>query len=113
MKIKENKKSIIGLTIPIKIGNKTLKARVDTGAYRSSIDKKTADKLNIGPAFKKVRVKSSNGVELRSVVNIQVEICNRKFNATFTLADRKEMKFEALIGRNILKKGFLIDPTLK
>ncbi len=29
----------------------------------------------------------------------------------FSIADRAHMKYKVLIGKNILKKGFLIDPS--
>lgn len=105
-------KTIIGLVEPVKVNEKKFLARIDTGAYRSSIDKHVAKFLKLQP-IKKVRVKSAHGSSLRPVIKIPIELANRRFRATFNIADRSELKYHILIGRNILKKGFLIDTSKK
>lgn len=109
-----NEKPIIGLTEEVTVKGITEKkviARIDTGATRSSIDHKLAEELNLGPAKKKVKVKSATGTETRDVIHAIITIKNHTIKASFTLADRKHMKYHLLIGRNILKHGFLIDTT--
>lgn len=112
------KKNIIGLTENIKIikqdnKSKIIKAKVDTGAAKSSLDIKLAAKLNLGPVIKSRLVKSANGKSLRPVIQATVEVCGKKLKRQFTLADRGHLKYKALIGVNILKHGFLIDPAKK
>lgn len=111
-------KPIIGLSENIKIYNTTGKAklvhaRIDTGATISSMDINIAAKLQLGPILKLITVKNSNGKTKRPVIMAEIEIAGKRFTEKFTLADRTDLKFEILIGQNILKHGFLIDPIKK
>ncbi len=105
-------KTIIGLVETVDIGGKKFKARIDTGAGRSSLDKEIAEKLNLGPVIKNVKVRSVHGKSERPVIKAQIKLGDQELTATFSLANRNEMERPVLIGRNILKKGFLIDPEL-
>jgi hypothetical protein len=114
---KVGKMSIIGLTEKIKIigpkkENEVI-ARIDTGATIGSVDKKLAKEMELGPVVRKKVVKSSHGKSVRPVKKMRFRIDGRQFNASFTIADRKQMKYKVLIGQNVLKKNFLIDPTKK
>ena len=108
-------KTIVGLTEFVKINGKTkgkrIKARIDTGATKSSIDVNLAAKLHLGPIIKNKMVKSAHGSKLRPVIEVEIEIAKKKIKAEFTLADRDHMKYKVLIGQNILKKDFLIDAS--
>jgi hypothetical protein len=108
-------KTIIGLTARVvlfgKNGKKEVIARVDTGATKSSIDKCLAKELDLGPELKHAKVKSAHGVRYRPVVTAEILIAGQAMEAEFTVAEREHMKYEVLIGQNILKKGFLIDPS--
>lgn len=106
----------LGLTEEVTfIGNKDqkekLKARIDTGATCSSIDDDLAGKLNLGPVVRDKVVKSASGIKKRPLVLAKVEIKGMVIEAEFSIADRQHMKYPALIGQNVLKKGeFLVDP---
>ena len=114
MKVNNNsKRKIIKVVEIIKIKNKSFKARIDTGAKRSSISKSLAKKLKLGPAIGKVEVKSSNGISMRPLIIIEFLLKGVGISTEFTIADRKHMSYPILIGRNALKKGFLIDPGKK
>ncbi|MBD3164607.1 hypothetical protein GF323_05365 [Candidatus Woesearchaeota archaeon] len=108
-------KNIIGLTEYITIcgkkKQKKIKARIDTGATKSSIDLNLASKLHLGPIIRSRMVKSAHGNKIRPVIECEIKISMKRLKAEFTLAERTHMKYEALIGQNILKKGFLIDPS--
>jgi len=104
-------KIIVGRTEKIKINGFDVVARMDSGATRSSIDLKLASKLKLGPVVKTVKVISSHGKQSRPVVEAEVEIRNKKIKTSFNVTDRKDMKYSVLIGRNVLNKGFLIDPS--
>jgi hypothetical protein len=110
-------KIIIGLTEHVKLNgtddNEELIARIDTGATKSSIDLTLASKLKLGPIIKSKMVKSAHGNRLRPVVEAEIEIKGKKILSEFTLADRDHMKYKILVGQNILKEGFLIDPQLE
>ena len=56
-------------------------------------------------------VKSAHGNKLRPVVEAKITIAGKTVKDKFTIADRDHMKYKALIGQNILKKGFLINPN--
>jgi hypothetical protein len=108
-------KITIGLTTRViifgKKGKKEVIARVDTGATKSSIDKALAEELDFGPTLKHTRVKSAHGIRYRPVVTLDISIVGDLRHAEFNIAEREHMKYKVLIGQNILKKGFLIDPS--
>jgi hypothetical protein len=107
-------RTVIGLadkvTIFGKKKRKRLMAKIDTGATKSSMDVKLAAELKLGPVIKSKLVKSAHGSKIRPVINAQVKVADKKVKAEFTLADRTHMKYRCLIGQNVLKEGFLIDP---
>jgi len=110
-------KIIIGLIEKVRIfgknKEKALLAKIDTGATKSSMDSRLAAQLQLGPVIKTKLVKSAHGNKLRPVIESEIEIANKRMKTEFTLADRTHMKYHVLIGQNILKDGFLIDPSRK
>lgn len=92
-------------------GSKNVTAKIDTGATKSSIDTSLAAELKLGPVIKSKLVKSAHGSKLRPIIEATIELAGKKIKSEFTLADRAHMKYRILIGQNILKDGFLIDPT--
>lgn len=106
-------KTLIGLTEIVEINGKKHKARIDTGAKRSSIDRRLAYRLGLGPVIKTTKVRSVHGQSIRPIIRAIVRIRDRNLKATFNIADRKDMSYSILIGRNILKHGFLIDTSKK
>ena len=108
-------KIILGLTEDVvvisNIGKQTVHARIDTGAVSSSIDANLAAELKLGPIEKTKKVKSANGMKLRPVIRGRVQLGGRIFDNLFTLADRSHMTYRVLIGQDILRQGFLIDPN--
>ncbi|MBW3004872.1 RimK/LysX family protein [Candidatus Woesearchaeota archaeon] len=113
--MKKRKKSRVGFLEKVTVygpkGQKTVTARVDTGAARNSIDDKLARKLGIKKIIKHKVIKSAHGVKKRPIVKGRLKIAGRTLtDMTFTLADRKHMKYDVLVGRNTLKRGFVVDP---
>lgn len=108
-------KTVIGLAEKVRIhhqkGSKSVIAKVDTGATKSSIDTNLAAELKLGPVIKSKLVKSAHGSKLRPIIEATIELAGKKIKSEFTLADRAHMQYRILIGQNILKDGFLIDPT--
>ena len=105
----------IGLVEPVTLKgldgrNLTTYGRVDTGATKSSLDARLARDLKLGPVLRSKLVKSASGAKVRPVIKVTVIIKGREITAQFTIADRQDMKYKVLIGQNILKDHFLIDP---
>lgn len=114
--MEKNNRIVVGLTEKVILfsdnsKSKTLIAKVDTGASRSSLDTSLASELHLGPIIKSKIVKSAHGNSLRPIIEAELEIVGKKIKTEFTLADRTHMKYRMLIGVNILKHGFLVDPT--
>lgn len=86
-------------------------AKIDTGADRTAIDKEIADKLGISDrviTYKKVR--AALGDEERPIVPLTFILSGILINTEIFITDRKEMKYNMIIGRKDLQK-FLVDPT--
>ena len=79
---------------------------LSTGVF----DARLAAMLHLGPVIKTKLVKSAHGNSLRPVIEAKIRIGNKTIKAEFTLADRIHMKYQVLVGQNILKHNFLIDP---
>lgn len=99
------------VTIHGKERDETIDAKLDTGAYRTSLDKKLAKELGILSNGKKVFVKSASGQNERPTVNVSFTLAGKKISSIASVADRKHMKYAMIIGRQDLK-GFLIKPML-
>ena len=107
-------KITLGLTEDVTIishgKRRKVKACIDTGATKSSLDSRLASELGLGPIVNSKLVRNAHGNTLRPVVLCDIEISGRRIRAEFTLADREEMNYKMLIGQNVLTLGFLIDP---
>jgi hypothetical protein len=134
---KKNEMLLIGRKEDINLPDlklKGLNAKVDTGAYTSSmhchliqvIQEKGKEVLKfrlldpehssyqkrtfVFSNFKRKRVKSSNGgVEQRYMIQTNIEIYGKVFKTEFTLTDRSDMNYPILLGRKFLRQGFIVD----
>lgn len=111
-----------------------LECKIDTGAYTSTIHcskvsvviENGKEQLNfcvldrLHPQFNDVvhtadefsvkRVRSSNGIlEERYAVKTKAVLFGRSFPITFTLSNRKKMRFPVLLGRKFINRKFLVD----
>ncbi|MCF7798275.1 RimK/LysX family protein [Candidatus Woesearchaeota archaeon] len=113
----DDEQHIIGFTEPVLCTSNgkhiQVRARIDTGASKSSIDEKLAKELGLGPILGEKTIRNAHGSSSRKFVDVTIELAGRKFTEHFTIADRSTMRFPVLIGRNILRKGFLINPKRK
>lgn len=116
-------------------GINNIKVKVDTGAKTSSIhaieleyfmqDSKqwvrfsinpwqmtSADKIQISaPVNSFKEVKSSSGcIEKRPVVKTAISVSGIRIHVDLTLTNRSDMGFRMLLGRDAMKKHFLIIP---
>ena len=107
-----------------------LPAKVDTGAYRSSIWATKIKEENgvlkfvlLGPSsefycgkvmetreYRVVQVENSFGhKQMRYSVFLTVKVNGKKIRSNFTLANRRAKTYPALVGRKMLKNGFIVD----
>jgi alpha-L-glutamate ligase-like protein len=94
---------------------KKVLAKVDTGAWRTSISETLAGELGLleqNNILWSKKVKSSLGMEERPVINLTFWIAGRKITTPASVAKRMALKYPIIIGRKNLK-GFLVDPELQ
>lgn len=111
-----------------------IKAKVDTGAYTSSIhcqkitvkegilsfqlpiEKDGVSKVKRFQTedYTKKSIRSSNGeAQLRYVIKTKIVLFGKAYTSQFSLTDRSRMKNPVLIGRRLLKDRFLVDVSKK
>lgn len=89
-------------------------AKIDTGAWRTSIDKQTA--INFGLLQKsnilwEKTVKSSMGKEVRPIIALKFYLAGRRIKTVASIANREGLKSKLIIGRQDLG-GFLVNPIV-
>lgn len=85
-------------------------AKIDTGAWRTSIDRELAGNLGLLQRRNILwtqNVRSSLGKENRHVINLKFYLAGRPIKAIASLADRSQMKTKIIVGRQDLG-GFLV-----
>lgn len=89
-----------------------LRAKIDTGAWRSSIDRELAKELGLlkpeNILFTKV-YKSGLGKEIRKAINLTFYLAGRKIKTVANVSDRAHLRAAMIIGRRDLS-GFLVRP---
>lgn len=111
-------RTLVGLTERVVVKSndgkrKAYIARIDTGATKSSIDLKVAKELGLGPVLHTKSFRSANGNSIRPIVKASIVVAKRSLKVKFSVVDRSHMRYKLLIGRNVLKRDFLIDPSRK
>ena len=94
-------------------GEVHVRARIDTGAARTSMDTDLAKKLRLGPVERRVHTRSAAAErpEVRDVVRVTLVIDSKAFEAHAAVTDRKDMKYHVIVGMDVLRRsGFLISP---
>lgn len=94
---------------------KTVTARIDTGAKRTSIDRELARELGLLKEENilwrnKFSYRSATGKQTRPVIGLTYRIAGRKLKTSASVANRSKMSTLLLIGRNDLE-GFLVNPV--
>jgi len=89
-------------------------AKVDTGAWSSSIDKELAENLgllNKDNILWYGRKLSAMGEERRPVIAVTFWLAGRKIATKMSVANRKKLTYKILLGRTDLG-GFLVKPWI-
>jgi len=90
-------------------------AKIDTGAWRSSIDKSLAEKLGLldeKNILWRKKVKSALGEDYRPIINLTFWLAGRKITTPAFVSKRSSLKFPVIIGRRSLS-GILVDPVVE
>jgi len=101
------------VTVKGKKGMKTLKAKLDTGTDRTCVDYNLAVEVGLGPLIDTIKVRSNSGTnpETHILAEAEIIIHQQYFILPVSLEDRSRMKYEVLIGRDLLERSdFLINP---
>ncbi len=122
------------LSLP-ELGIKYIKAKIDTGARSSSLhafdtefferDGEQWVRFKVNPVqrnesrvvetaarvFDSRSIRSSSGEsQVRPVIVTPLQLLGERFDIELTLADRNQMGFRMLLGREAFRRRFLIDP---
>ncbi|MCQ4333245.1 RimK family alpha-L-glutamate ligase [Natronomonas sp. F2-12] len=86
-------------------GQRTVMAKSDTGATRTSIDAQLAAEIGTGPIKDIVKIKSGSVKSGRSrpVVDLVVGVGGKQHTVTASIEDRAHMDYPLLLGRDILE----------
>ncbi|MBR9676780.1 hypothetical protein GOV04_01450 [Candidatus Woesearchaeota archaeon] len=107
-------REVVGLVEKIVIfgvTQKSVNAKIDTGAVRSSICQSLVTELKLGPVNRVKVYKSALGKQQRPLIRIKIKIKNNVLTEEFSVSKRENLTTPVLIGQNILKKAsFIIDP---
>ncbi len=111
------KRKIIGVIEEVILrgpgGEIQTRAKIDTGAARTSVDTDLARKLGLGPVERRIRTRSAaaDRPEERDVVKAIIVIGSRAFETHVAVTDRKDMRYHVIVGMDVLRQaGFLISP---
>ena len=115
-------------------GEIEIKARLDTGASRSSLNARDIELVEEGgrqwvrfifddhegnhhemmqPLVETITIKQASGRQHRYVVELGLCVGEHYEKNLFTLADRSKMTYPVLVGRNFLKNSVLVSSTHK
>ncbi len=117
-KIKPNR-TILDAVEVVKVVSSTgkrleIKARIDTGAKSSSIDRHLAQNLGIyhSTLITKIKgVRSAHGRSKREYVSLKFSVAGKLITSNASVADRSHLKYPLLIGRRDIQ-GFVVKPFI-
>lgn len=113
-KVREERK-ILSIIEPVTIlsdgRSKEYKAKVDTGAYRTSLDTAIVEELGLPILKERIFISSASGEQTRASVRVKFKLGGKTISTLATVADRSRLQFPIIIGRRDLK-GFYVNPLL-
>jgi hypothetical protein len=86
-------------------GSRTVVAKSDSGAARTSVDLRLAADIGAGPihTISRVRSGSRRGSDARPVVDLVIGIAGTQHTVSANIQDRGHMTHPVLLGRDVLK----------
>lgn len=94
---------------------KRVTAKIDTGAWRTSLEYSLAEELGLlhpDNIFLTRKVKSSLGREDRPIIGVTFWLAGTKIKTYASVAKRKLLRYSVIVGRRDLA-GFLVDPFIE
>jgi alpha-L-glutamate ligase-like protein len=88
---------------------KTVRAKIDTGAYRTALDIDLVHELGLDTHDKLVHVRAGSGHQRRKTTKLRFKLRGKEINTIATYSERGHMRFPVIVGRRDLK-GFYVDP---
>ncbi len=98
-------RSFLGERVPVK-------AKIDTGAYYTSMDMDLAKQLGLlrpENIVRERRFRSALGEQIRPLVDLTFWLGGKKIKTIASVTDRSKLSKPMIVGRSDLK-GFLINP---
>lgn len=90
-----------------------VRAKIDTGANRTSVDRTIAEKIGLLAPENIVEFReffSGLGREQRPMVHCQLIIKHKTHSTTVSISDRSHMKHQVIVGRQDIQ-SFLVKPA--
>ena len=90
----------------------TVRAKVDTGAWRTSIDRELAERMGLmtkDNILWERHFRSALGTQRRVVIGLTYSLKGHKIDTVASVSSRKNLKNKLIIGRKDLG-GFLVNP---
>ncbi len=81
---------------------KKILAKIDTGAWRTSLDKDLADEIGFDKTGAKKGFKSALGRGCRELISLKFIISGKEIETIGSITDRSNMKYKMIIGRRDL-----------
>lgn len=110
----EEQSSVLGVIEKITIigskKKKQVRAKVDTGAYRTSIDSDLVEELGLDPHSTTISVRSGSGRQKRRTVQLRFKLKGKEIETIATYTPRSHLRFPVIIGRKDMR-GYVVDPT--
>jgi hypothetical protein len=109
--------TVLGIIEPVEIKDigglaHTISAKIDTGAWRTTIDEALAKEWGLNTIIDHGHVRGALGRQRRPIIELAMTLRDKHIKTQAYLADRSHMNYPMIVGRRDLK-GFLVDPSQK
>lgn len=102
---------IESISVKTPTGEIEVDAKIDSGAFRTSLDQALVQEWGLQFVNKKIFVKAASGQGYRDAVKFDFVLKGKKVSTIATVAERSHLRYPVIVGRRDMK-GFLIDPSI-